>query len=205
MEKLQQIEKLAEQMFNAPSPADREAATLALNGFTTNASCIGDCRDILQHSRSQFALLMATKSLLHLTTRFWNKFTPDQTAELSSYLVTFLGTRCSEVPPFVVKSATQVLARVHKFGFNSHPQHRDLCSNLDNFFNASLTHFLTGLQILSDIVEEMTRVSGYNKNPSRCFKLPDFMLCSGQTNSEHRKVVLTVLDTLRTYLTACCT
>ena len=72
-------------------------------------------------------------SLLRLMTRFWNQFTADQTAELSmillsmmlailtltrtydvcvaiigSYLLTFLGNKCTQIPQFVLKSATQV-------------------------------------------------------------------------------------------------
>jgi exportin-7 len=169
-EQLRQIELFAEQLYNGNDPDDRIRAQAALRGFQTSVGFLGDCRNILENSRSPYALLLATQSMLTLMTRFWNQFLPNQTAELSAYLLSFLGNRCNELPEYVRKSATQVLARVTKFGFLGHQHHRDLCGSIDNFFQASLAHFLTGLQILADIVDEMNLPNG---------SLP---------NTEHRKI-----------------
>ena len=58
------------------------AAEQSLRGFSGNSEFIPQCQLILDSSKSEYALLLASNSLIKLFTKFYTTFTPQQTVEI---------------------------------------------------------------------------------------------------------------------------
>jgi exportin-7 len=63
-------------------PDERMAAEQSLRGFSGNSEFIPQCQLILDSSKSEYALLLASNSLIKLFTKFYTTFTPQQTVEI---------------------------------------------------------------------------------------------------------------------------
>lgn len=163
-EQLQQLETLARHMYSPETPVQqRQRATVALSGFTSNVEYIPQCQLLLDHSKDPYALLLAGASLLRLVGTYWNSFSPEQTLNIRNYLLNYLAAWCDKVPSFVLSSLMQVLMRISKLGWNANPAHRDICSQISKFLDHSPVHLVVGLQMLSELVSEMnTPVDGHS-------------------------------------------
>jgi exportin-7 len=127
---LRQLESYAEQMFgNAPQHV-REAATKQLAGFSSSRDFLPQCRFLLSHSRSHYALLLASQSLVKLTTEFWNSFTTQEALELSAFCLSVLASRLAQIPPFVVPYLIQTICRVAKLGWITDPLHKQVVTEI---------------------------------------------------------------------------
>ena len=76
MEQLQQLELLAETLYNPTKTEDYKRAVEMLQGFST-LKYIPQCKFIMDNSKSQFAILFASSSLLKAISANWNGFNQD--------------------------------------------------------------------------------------------------------------------------------
>lgn len=174
---LAQFELLAKAIFaSETSPRDRAQANQALVGFTESGSYIQTCEMILERSKEPYALLLAATSLKKLMTTYWNKFSKEQTVEIRNYLLNKIGNCCTEFPVFVTTALVQVLVRITKLGWEKDAAHREICTQVSKFLEYTPQHCRVGLQILSELVNEMN--TQY----------------SGQTYTVHRKLAVSFRD-----------
>jgi hypothetical protein len=135
---LAQLESLAIAAYTSPDANQRQQAQMMLQGFTNSPECIPQCRLIITESTNQYALLMASSSLLKLVTTFWNGFTPSQSLDMRTFLVNFLGGKCNDLQPMIIRAIIQVIVRVTKLGWSHSNEQREIINIVQSFMTVSL-------------------------------------------------------------------
>lgn len=155
-QELRQYEVLARGLY-APesSQMDRQQANQALLEFTESEAYIGKCQLILDQSKDPYALLLASTSLKKLVTSYWNKFTNEQAVATRDGFLNYLASGCQDLPAFVTSALIQVLVRITKLGWDKDPQIQVICDQVGKFLQHTPQHCAVGLQILSELVNEM--------------------------------------------------
>ncbi len=74
--------------------------------------------------------MLASSSLLKLTTVFWNNFSGPQTLELRDYVLRYLANRTARLPPLVRDQLIQTMCRITKLGWYGDPGHREICASV---------------------------------------------------------------------------
>jgi len=152
---LGQLEMFAEKMFGPATPEERAKAQEALQGFSSQVEYLSQCQFILQRSTKPYAQFLASSSIFKLSTSYWNKFTPEQTVELKSFLLSYLIQNALTVSPFVLMSLIQSLCRVVKLGWLVDLKHRDFVMEVASSFRNSTPHLIVGSKILSELVDQI--------------------------------------------------
>uniref|UniRef100_A0A7S4P578 Exportin-7/Ran-binding protein 17 TPR repeats domain-containing protein n=1 Tax=Guillardia theta TaxID=55529 RepID=A0A7S4P578_GUITH len=150
---------------------------------------------ILDHSRSATAQVIACNSLTALITNNWDNITIPH-VEIRNYALTFLFAQVGSpsVPMYVVRAMMRLLSRVTKLGWLQCDVHRNILADLNRFYDASVEHYIMGLQIKYDLVEEMDVPAQTRKE----YVLKRHFLASGLLNIF--KISLDTLQKLQTQM-----
>lgn len=161
-QKLLQLEVFADKLFGSASPQERDEAQKALVGFSSQVEFIQECKFLLDNSRNNMALLLASSSMLKLLTSFWNSITSEQAMEMKNYIIRYLAVNGQNLPQFVISSLIQVVARVVKLSWLDPHQiwedrHLEILSQISEFLSSSPAHYVIGLLLYIEIVDEANR------------------------------------------------
>ncbi|CAM9433151.1 unnamed protein product, partial [Chrysoparadoxa australica] len=171
-----QVEALCETLYNASDEAQRSHAQSQLLSLQSSGEYIPQCQYILDNSKNNFALHLASNSLTRLITLHWNNFTVSQRVDIRSYILAYLASNGPQLTDYVVTSLIQLLCRITKLGWFDDIAHRDLVDEVLKFLQATNDHYVIGLKILNQLVEELN--------------LP----ISGRTLPQHRKTAVSFRD-----------
>ena len=152
---LPQLEAAATLAYTSANNAERARNAELLAPFHSSKDCIPQCRLILEHSDNQYALLLASTSLLKLLTLYHPTFSSQQSLEMKHFLLNFLATKCSSLPPFVSTPLIQTLTRLVKLGWRVDAQFADILSDVSKFLAATPRHHRIGLLIMLELIGEM--------------------------------------------------
>mmetsp|Transcript_21423 Transcript_21423/g.46535 ORF Transcript_21423/g.46535 Transcript_21423/m.46535 type:complete len:1110 (-) Transcript_21423:197-3526(-) len=178
---LAQVESLCETLYTGqPSSTGekitREEAQSRLLSLQSSASFIPQCQYILDRSKSQYALLVASNSLTELITSHWNNFTIAQRIDIRNYVLGYLANNGPTLQDFVTLSLIKLVCRITKLGWFDDATHRELTEDVTKFLQATVDHCVLGLKILNQLVDELN--------------IPT----SGRTLTQHRKTSVSFRD-----------
>ena len=177
---LAQVEALCETLYTGTSnngeSYSREEAQSRLLSLQSNASFIPQCQYILDRSKSQYALLVASNSLTELITTHWNNFTIAQRIDIRNYVLGYLANNGPTLQDFVTLSLIKLVCRITKLGWFDDPTHRELTEDVTKFLQATVDHCILGLQILNQLVDELN------------------IATTGRTLTQHRKTSVSFRD-----------
>ncbi len=178
---LAQVESLCETLYTGVSTAtsesiSREEAQSRLLSLQSSASFIPQCQYILDRSKSQYALLVASNSLTELITTHWNNFTIAQRIDIRNYVLGYLANNGPNLQDFVTLSLIKLVCRITKLGWFDDTTHRELTEDVTKFLQATIDHCILGLKILNQLVDELN--------------IPT----SGRTLTQHRKTSVSFRD-----------
>ncbi|KAL3796830.1 hypothetical protein ACHAW5_002516 [Stephanodiscus triporus] len=157
---LAQVESLCETLYTGQPSAGgekitREEAQSRLLSLQSSASFIPQCQYILDRSKSQYALLVASNSLTELITTHWNNFTIAQRIDIRNYVLGYLANNGPTLQDFVTLSLIQLVCRITKLGWFDDATHRELTEDVTKFLQATIDHCVLGLKILNQLVDEL--------------------------------------------------
>eukprot|EP00580_Thalassiosira_gravida_P016865 CAMPEP_0201660514 /NCGR_PEP_ID=MMETSP0494-20130426/3148_1 /ASSEMBLY_ACC=CAM_ASM_000839 /TAXON_ID=420259 /ORGANISM="Thalassiosira gravida, Strain GMp14c1" /LENGTH=1109 /DNA_ID=CAMNT_0048138419 /DNA_START=380 /DNA_END=3709 /DNA_ORIENTATION=+ len=178
---LAQVESLCETLYTGQPSGNgekitREEAQSRLLSLQSNASFIPQCQYILDRSKSQYALLVASNSLTELITSHWNNFTIAQRIDIRNYVLGYLANNGPTLQDFVTLSLIKLVCRITKLGWFDDATHRELTEDVTKFLQATVGHCILGLKILNQLVDELN--------------IPT----SGRTLTQHRKTSVSFRD-----------
>ena len=156
------LERLAVAMYSSTDANERRVACTQLSKFQSTAESIPQCQQLLEHSSNLHthahihthiadchivlsaapeAQLLASSSLLELLTSHWKQFEASQTVDMRNYLLNYLAQH-EKLPNYVASTIIRTVARITKLGWESHAQHRDICSSIMKFLEVQFCFFV---------------------------------------------------------------
>lgn len=171
-----QLEVLAEQLYNSTTVEQRAEAERMLGGLSSSTEFIPHCRVILDNSRSNYAQLLAAQTLLKLVNE--NTLSGTVRVDMKNYLFNYLSSNCATLPNWVLQALVQLLCRTAKLAWFDSDSAKALVEEAKGHLEkpASAAHYLLGLKILRDLVQEMNTAT------------------PGRTLTQHRKVAVSFRD-----------
>eukprot|EP01100_Stratorugosa_tubuloviscum_P000716 TRINITY_DN1158_c3_g1_i1.p1 TRINITY_DN1158_c3_g1~~TRINITY_DN1158_c3_g1_i1.p1 ORF type:complete len:1079 (-),score=426.68 TRINITY_DN1158_c3_g1_i1:10-3246(-) len=165
-QELSTFEQLCSQVFGGDNKARQEAENL-LQGFQTLAY-IPKCQFILENSISPFALLYSAQAFKKAIEANWQSLmnTP-RSVELRSWILMLLGKKAADFSNYVQGALVQLTCSLIKYSLLEESQKKDLTEILAHFFQASIAHYLIGLQIYNRFVPEMSQTMGHSITQQR--------------------------------------
>ncbi len=154
----------------------RQEAQQRLLSLQTDAKFIPQCQYILDNSKSQYARLVASNSLIELITVHWNSFTVPQRIDIRNYVLGYLANHGPTLQDFLTLSLIKLVCRITKLGWFDDSAHRELADDVTKFLQATVEHCILGLKILNQLVDELN--------------IPT----SGRTLTQHRKTSVSFRD-----------
>ncbi|EEC50702.1 predicted protein [Phaeodactylum tricornutum CCAP 1055/1] len=179
---LVQVEALCETLYTGVAAnfdsetVTRSEAQQRLLSLQSNAEYIPQCQYILDNSKSQYARLVASNSLIELVTIHWNSFTVPQRIDIRNYVLGYLANNGPSLQDFLVLSLIKLVCRITKLGWFDDSAHRELADDVTKFLQATVDHCILGLKILNQLVDELN--------------IPT----SGRTLTQHRKTSVSFRD-----------
>eukprot|EP00937_MAST-01D_sp_MAST-1D-sp2_P003680 g3680.t1 len=173
---LKQFESLCTAIYTSPHQAERTEAQAAVLCLQSSAEYIPQCQYILNSSKSPFALVVATNSLIKLMTSHWNNFNQAQRFDIRNYVLSYLASHGPSLKDFVMKALIQLTCRITKLGWFDDPRHQQITQETAKFLQAQVPHNIIGLQILNQLVTEVN------------------VPIQGRTLTAHRKVAVSFRD-----------
>jgi exportin-7 len=180
---LAHVESLCETLYTGASltgengkPISRPEAQSRLLSLQASPEFIPQCQYILDHSKSQYALLVASNALTELLSTHWNSFSVPQRIDIRNYVLAYLANQGPTLQDFVVLSLVKLVCRITKLGWFDDPTHRELADDVTKFLQASVDHCILGLKILNQLVDELNIPS------------------NGRTLLQHRKTSVSFRD-----------
>jgi exportin-7 len=182
-QQLAQVEALCETLYTGATATSetgekitRAMAQARLLSLQSSVDFIPRCQYILDHSNSQYALLVASNSLTELITTHWTSFTVANTIDIRNYLLSYIANNGPAMQDYVVMSLIKLVCRITKLGWFDDPTHRELADEVTKFLQATVDHYILGLKILNQLVEELN--------------IPT----TGRTLTQHRKASVSFRD-----------
>lgn len=182
-QQLAQVEALCESLYTGTPTTGENGETITRNeaqsrllSLQSSADYIPQCQYILDHSQSQYALLVASNSLMQLITSHWNNFTVPQRIDIRNYILAYLANQGPSLQDFVTISLIRLVCRITKLGWFDDKVHRELADDVTKFLQATVDHCILGLKILNQLVDELN--------------LPT----TGRTLTQHRKTSVSFRD-----------
>lgn len=159
---LAHVESLCDTLYTGASMAGengkvitRSEAQSRLLSLQTSPEFIPQCQYILDHSKSHYALLVASNALIELLTTHWNSFAVTQRIDIRNYVLAYLANHGPTLQDFVVLSLVKLVCRITKLGWFDDPTHRELTEDVTKFLQATINHCVLGLKILNQLVDEL--------------------------------------------------
>jgi len=183
-QQLAQVEALCETLYTgipakfegSSEPISRNDAQQRLLSLQTDAKFIPQCQYILDNSKSQYACLVASNSLIELITIHWNSFTVPQRIDIRNYVLGYLANNGPNLQDYLVLSLIKLVCRITKLGWFDDSTHRELADDVQKFLQATVEHCILGLKILNQLVDELN--------------IPT----TGRTLTQHRKTSVSFRD-----------
>ena len=117
---------------------------------------LAQLQHLLDASASPTTQVVACNSLTALVTNHWDNTTLPH-IEIRNYALSFLFAQASTptAPSYVVRAMTRLLSRITRLGWLTCEGHRNVLQELNRFYDASVQHYVMGLQLMFDLVEEL--------------------------------------------------
>ncbi|KAK9853645.1 hypothetical protein WJX84_008704 [Apatococcus fuscideae] len=180
VQQLPQIEALCERLYTSQVQQERTKVEEMLRVFSSSTEQVASCKAILDNSKSAYAQILATSSLLKIVTD--QILSLDVKKEMRIYFLQYLDRHGPSLEPFVFTSLAQLLCRLTKLNWFQDEQFTRLVDDSRTFLEkgssgASQGHYLLGLRILNLLVTEMNQPT------------------QGRTLTQHRKLAVAFRDT----------
>eukprot|EP00877_Chromochloris_zofingiensis_P005215 jgi/Chrzof1/14695/Cz09g12110.t1 len=172
---LPQIEGMCERLYNAQTPQERTQAEQMLRVFGQSTEYIPHCKAILDNSRSPYAQMLASSSLLQLVTE--HTLSPSVRVDMKTYFLNYLDSHGPTMEQFVSTSLVQLLCRTVKLAWFDSDAAKAIVDECKTLMEKnSPGHYLLGLKILNMLVTEMNTAT------------------PGRTLTQHRKIAVSFRD-----------
>jgi exportin-7 len=154
-QQLAQVESLCDALYTAADEHQRKNAQQQLVSLSSSAELVPQCQYILANSRNPYAQLIASNALTTLVTTYWNSYTKQQRVEIRDHVLGMLATMGPGLKDFVVTSLVQMVCRITKLGWFDDDAHRHIVEEASKFLSATTDHYIIGLRILNQLVDEL--------------------------------------------------
>ncbi|WIA44165.1 hypothetical protein OEZ86_010498 [Tetradesmus obliquus] len=172
---LPQIEAMCEQLYTAQTPDHRTQAEQMLRPFSQSTEYIAHCKAILDNSRSPYAQLLASSSLLRLVTE--HALSAQIRIEMKKYFMQYLDTHGPGMEAYVCTSVVQLLCRTVKLAWFDADAPRGIVDECKALMErGSPGHYLLALKVLTMLVSEINTAT------------------PGRTLTAHRKIAVSFRD-----------
>lgn len=174
VEQLQQLESLCERLYLSQVHQERSQAEQYLRVFVQSAESVSMCKAVLDNSRSPYAQLFASSSLIRLVTE--QAISSAVKSDMRQYLLQYLESRGAGLEPYVTTSLVQLLCRMTKLCWYDEDQYRKIVDDASQWLEKGAAGqpglYLLGLKLLSMLVSEMNQPT------------------PGRTLTQHRKIAV---------------
>ncbi|AFZ81205.1 hypothetical protein BEWA_006140 [Theileria equi strain WA] len=204
MAELQQIEMLCQALYGGQQIHQNEAHKV-LMPLLRDVQKLPILRDVLATSTNLQALLFASSGLVTLFTNHWSQISDQSKKELREFLLNYLYTRGPEMlncAPEVLRQFIHLYCRILKLGWLEEINNQPLISHITQFLSASTQHWIIGLNIYTDLTQEMQPQMGKLiakfRRAALNFKetiLPDIFAVTMQTLEQFHNGTMVVKDT----------
>ncbi|XP_052225839.1 exportin-7-like [Dreissena polymorpha] len=162
-QELLQLENLCKQLYETADTSLRTEAEKALVAFANAPDCLSKCQLLLERGNSPYAQLLAATTLTKLVGRINLTLPLEQRIDIRNYILNYMGTR-PKLVHYVLQALVQLFSRITKLGWfdvaKDEYVFRNVVSDVGKFINSgSSQHIMIGVQLLSQLVCEMNRVS----------------------------------------------
>uniref|UniRef100_A0A3B0MVH8 RAN-binding protein, putative n=1 Tax=Theileria annulata TaxID=5874 RepID=A0A3B0MVH8_THEAN len=157
MADLKQLEMLCQALYGAQQVHQNEAHKV-LMPLLRDVQKIPVLYEILANSTNLQALLFASSGLVTLFTNHWSQVTDQSKNEMREFLLNYLYNRGPEmlkVAPEVLRQFIHLYARIVKLGWLEEMNNQQLLTHVSQFLSATTQHWIIGLNIYTDITQEM--------------------------------------------------
>ncbi|CAL8462392.1 g1925 [Coccomyxa elongata] len=179
VQQLPQLEALCERLYKSQDPQERAQAEQILRVFGQTTEYIAHCKAILDNSRSGYAQLFASASLIKVVTE--HTISVPVKLEMRNYFISYLDSRGTQLEGYVITSLVQLLCRTTKLCWFDDDHFRTIVEDAKAFLTkgtgGSPGHYLLGLKILNMLVVEFNQPT------------------PGRTMTQHRKPAVAFRDT----------
>ncbi|KAF8927100.1 Exportin 7 [Dissophora ornata] len=177
---LQTIEQYCETLYNTPDPSSRIHVENLLNyhcptfssGLSNSTGWASDlpnthtpdinspiesalfCRNVLENSKSPYALMFATSRLKSLVEDHFITFTAAEQHGLRSFVLQYVY-RNPGLPPFILAAQAQLFSIITNLGWVDNQEFRPLLDHIQVFFRHGVGHRVLGVQILASVTTQM--------------------------------------------------
>jgi exportin-7 len=155
---LARVEKLCLDLYASPqiSHLERMEAHRALMILQTSSQYLVQCQYILEHSRSEYALLFAAKSIMVIVSKDWRNISSTKRVALHKFI--FEKVKAIQDPNhFISKSFISVLCRVTRLGWITEASFRTVIDDIVQLFQNNSQYVLLALRALSELVTEFNQ------------------------------------------------
>lgn len=161
-EQISQLELLCQQLYESSDITTRQQAEKTLVAFSESPNSLPQCQILLERSQSPYALLLASSTLTKIVTGSTSSLTPQDRLQLRNYVLHYMTSRVG-LAGYVTQSLVQLIARITKHGWFDTDKtkmyiFRDLLDEVGKFLQGSVQHCEIGIQILTELVQEMNTV-----------------------------------------------
>ncbi|XP_038045966.1 exportin-7-like isoform X1 [Patiria miniata] len=161
IEQISQLEVLCKQLYETTDAEQRAQAEKALVSFTNSPDCLSKCQLLLERSSSAYAQLLAATTLTKLICRPSTVLPLEQRIDIKNYVLNYLASR-PKLPTFVTQALIHLQSRITKLGwFDSEKDNwvfRNIIDDVSKFLQGSVDHFVIGVQLMAQLVNEMNQV-----------------------------------------------
>ncbi|KAG0358839.1 Exportin 7 [Gamsiella multidivaricata] len=112
------------------------------------------CRNLLENSKSPYALMFATSRLKMLVDNHFATFTTAEQHGLRSFVLQYIYQN-PDLPTFILAAQAQLFAMITKLGWVENKEFRSLLEHIQVFFQHGTNHRILGVRILTAVATEM--------------------------------------------------
>ncbi|XP_060604621.1 exportin-7-like [Ruditapes philippinarum] len=162
-QELLQLESLCKQLYETADTNLRTEAEKALVAFANTPDCLSKCQLLLERGNSPYAQLLAATTLTKLVSRINITLPLEQRIDIRNYILNYLATR-PKLVHYVLQALVQLFSRITKLGWydviKDEYVFRNVVTDVGKFIQSGSTqHVMIGVQLLSQLVVEMNRVT----------------------------------------------
>ncbi|UKK02623.2 Ran-binding protein [Theileria orientalis] len=157
MADLKQLEMLCQALYGGQQAHQNEAHKV-LMPLLRDVQKIPVLYEILANSTNLQSLLFASSGLITLFTNHWSQITEQSKKEMREFLLNYLYNRGPEmlkVAPEVLRQFIHLYSRIVKLGWLEEINNQQLINHVSQFLSASTQHWIIGLNIYTDLTQEM--------------------------------------------------
>ncbi|CRG96649.1 Ran-binding protein, putative [Plasmodium gallinaceum] len=166
---LQQLQVLCEAMYCGNKEEQNQAHTILLP-LVNNVGNVSKLKNILGSTNHVHTLIFTTSGLLQLITNEWNKIEQKEKDELKEFVISYLynkGVDLLNLSTNILGNFVRLYVRIVKLSWLENTNYALITKQVEYFLNSITSHWIIGLYIYAELIEDMHPQCGVNSAKSR--------------------------------------